>query len=65
MKKITKKILLNSEDDLIIIDVEQLPHPGTPGVWYHLLTDDNYYYWNGSGFTNAGGDRPTTKPPNP
>ena len=30
--------------------VAALPGTGTPGVIYHLTTDDTYHYWNGSTF---------------
>ncbi len=30
--------------------VADLPETGTPGVIYHLTTDDTYHYWNGSEF---------------
>jgi phi13 family phage major tail protein len=30
--------------------VAELPETGTPGVIYHLNTDDSFYYWDGSKF---------------
>lgn len=36
----------------IVSPVTALPGTGTPGVIYHLTTDDTYHYWNGSAFVN-------------
>ena len=30
--------------------VAELPETGTPGVIYHLNTDDSFYYWDGTKF---------------
>jgi len=33
-----------------VSSVAELPATGTPGVIYHLTTDDTFHYWNGSAF---------------